>query len=215
MAQFVINFGLRGHMYLSYHGFDRLGKNQRRTFDETNQMIGDTWFNQTINHDALFDMLPITTGIDEFDTNCWGQGNPRFYDETFASVVMETYINQDHNVFFTEKTFKPLAYGHPFLLYSSAGALARLREFGFDTYENPFNTFNTEYDSNPDGQLRLEDIFRIVLALCQVPPVGIMELYHHSLNQTHHNYHHFWHTMPERYQKEMPLVIEQVRAHLV
>ena len=55
--------------------------------------------------------------------------------------------------FLTEKTFKPLMYGHPFILVTHPGALERLRRLGFETYPE---WFDEEYDDIGDSAERIK-----------------------------------------------------------
>ena len=55
--------------------------------------------------------------------------------------------------FLTEKTFKPLMYGHPFVLVTHPGALERLRRLGFETYPE---WFDEEYDDIGDSAERIK-----------------------------------------------------------
>ena len=55
------------------------------------------------------------------------------YNRTFCSVVPET-LDDSNVIFFSEKTWKTIAVGHPFMLLSSPGMLKALREMGYYTY---------------------------------------------------------------------------------
>lgn len=68
--------------------------------------------------------------------------NPVWYDSTYFSIVAESNIVGP--VFITEKTFKPIAFRHPFIVYSNNGTLAQLHELGFETFGH---LFNESYDS--------------------------------------------------------------------
>lgn len=76
--------------------------------------------------------------------------DPSWYDSTHFSVVAETQTN---SIFPTEKTFKPIAFYHPFMIAGSAGSLAHLRQQGFVTFDN---LFDESYDLEPDYCRRLK-----------------------------------------------------------
>ncbi len=63
-------------------------------------------------------------------TNAANQYNIDLYKNTYISVITETKFNEDV-IFPTEKIFKPLALGHPVILFASAGTLALLKDMGF------------------------------------------------------------------------------------
>lgn len=68
--------------------------------------------------------------------------NRQWYDTTWSSLVVETQAKGP--LFLTEKTFKPLAFHHPFQVIASAGTLNKLRNLGFETYSN---LFDESYDN--------------------------------------------------------------------
>jgi dihydrofolate reductase len=64
--------------------------------------------------------------------------------ETFISVVSETWIFEDM-MFFSEKTWKPIMLGHPFILIGNPGSLAELKSMGYKTFDT---WINEKYDEN-------------------------------------------------------------------
>jgi hypothetical protein len=73
--------------------------------------------------------------------------------QTAISVVLETVF--DSRIHLTEKTLRPLACGHPFILAAGPGSLALLRKYGFQTF-SPY--INETYDTVQDNDLRLNHI---------------------------------------------------------
>ena len=65
--------------------------------------------------------------------------NPDWYNSTAFSIVAETTVHKDEPLFITEKTFKPIAFQHPFIVFGQPGVLKYLRKLGFETFENMFN----------------------------------------------------------------------------
>lgn len=80
--------------------------------------------------------------------------NEKYYRETFFSLITETEID---DLFLTEKTYKPILFGHPFIIWGSCGVLEYLRSKGFKTYEG---IFNETYDTIKDNKQRLEAIIK-------------------------------------------------------
>ena len=78
--------------------------------------------------------------------------DPYWYDSTHFSVVAESLID---SMFLTEKTFKPIAFYHPFMIAGGAGSLAHLRQQGFVTFNN---LFDESYDLEPRYWARLRKI---------------------------------------------------------
>jgi hypothetical protein len=73
--------------------------------------------------------------------------------QTAISVVLETVF--DSRIHLTEKSLRPLACGHPFILAAGPGSLALLRKYGFRTF-SPF--IDETYDTVQDNDLRLDHI---------------------------------------------------------
>jgi hypothetical protein len=75
------------------------------------------------------------------------------HNQTAVSVVLETVF--DHRIHLTEKTLRPLACGHPFILAAGPGSLELLRKYGFRTF-SPY--IDESYDAVQDNDLRLNFI---------------------------------------------------------
>lgn len=75
----------------------------------------------------------------------WGFDHRGFieswYADTAFSMVIESRV--EDRLFVSEKIFKPLRHGHPFMVYGSPGILQYLRDQGFQT-------FATELDESYD-----------------------------------------------------------------
>jgi hypothetical protein len=171
-----------------------------------NQVIGNTWFNKNLDLETLYELIPIT--IDkEFTGNDWSAGTDFFYQTSFASFVNETYTGQNFNPFLTEKTMKPLAYGHPFLVFCSAGTLSILKDLGFETFDD---IFDERYDQIENTQLRFEHLLREVDRICNFENATLADITMQITPKLQHNYNHFWHTLPDLYDAEMKIVIAQV-----
>ena len=72
---------------------------------------------------------------------------------TAFSVVLETIF--DDRIHLTEKTLRPIACGHPFLLANGPGSLKQLQKYGFKTF-HPY--INEDYDLIDDHEQRLDCI---------------------------------------------------------
>jgi hypothetical protein len=80
--------------------------------------------------------------------------NPAWYDDCYCSVVAETNISSNR-VWPTEKTFKPMAFYHPFQILSAPGHLVYLRQLGFETFDH---LFDESYDTLDDYRSRCDVI---------------------------------------------------------
>ena len=80
------------------------------------------------------------------------------YENTCLSIVSETEFSQCPIGYewITEKTWRTIANRHPFVMASSPGTLAKLKSFGFRTFENYM--LDSEYDQITDDFARLQAI---------------------------------------------------------
>jgi len=101
---------------------------------------------------------PATTANDRYYV-------PRWYSETAFSLVAETMIDTHNSgLFISEKSFKPLAHGHAFVLWGTAGTLAYLQSLGFETFGHRVDE-TYDHTANADQKLKmiltmLEDLHR-------------------------------------------------------
>lgn len=83
--------------------------------------------------------------------------NPDWYDSTYFSLVVETTEQLPVNgiPFVTEKSFKPMAFRHPFQIQGAPGTLQYMQAQGFVTYNN---MFDESYDllSGADRLLKIQ-----------------------------------------------------------
>jgi hypothetical protein len=81
-----------------------------------------------------------------------------YYDfiSTQVSVVLETQFDGS-KIHLTEKTLRPIACGHPFMLAAGPGSLEYVRSYGFKTFA-PW--IDESYDFETDSLKRLEKIIQ-------------------------------------------------------
>lgn len=89
--------------------------------------------------------------------------------QTDFSVVLETVTDRMH---LTEKICRPLACGHPFLLFGGAGSLKLLRSYGFQTFD-PW--IREDYDLESDQDLRSTMISEEMSRLALLPVTKKLE----------------------------------------
>lgn len=120
--------------------------------------------------------------------------NPEWYNSTCFSIVAESTVSAG-KIFITEKTFKPMAFQHPFVVWAQAGVLKRLQDLGFETFEN---LFDQAYDSEPNHRRRLALLIDAVNDFKQI------EYSKETVQKLQHNHNHFFsNTVALRVQKEI------------
>lgn len=99
------------------------------------------------------------------------------YENTLFSVVNETNFFTDKNNaatrsvsvegsrFLSEKTFKPIANRHPFIIVSVPGMLESLKELGYQTF-HPY--IDETYDTIQDDYQRMKAIVKEIDRLCHL-----------------------------------------------
>jgi hypothetical protein len=105
------------------------------------------------------------------------------YDSTACSIVLETHFDADgsRGSFLTEKTFKCLKHGHPFVLFAPPGSLASLRAMGYRTFDH---AIDTSYDTVTDNTYRYLAAMRTVQQLARQDPNA---LYNSCVQDLTHN----------------------------
>jgi hypothetical protein len=105
------------------------------------------------------------------------------YDRTAVSIVLETHFDADGSggAFLTEKTFKCLKHGHPFVLFAPAGSLQALRNMGYRTFDH---CVDTSYDSIADNTDRYLAAKHTVRKLAAADP---NTLYNSCVEDLQHN----------------------------
>lgn len=107
--------------------------------------------------------------------------NPSWYDQTYFSLVVESAV--EHQNFITEKTFKPLAFQHPFMVIGQQHTLRQLQQLGFVTYDN---LFDESYDQAETFAERLNKIENNIVNTTIKPYDNI------TVEKIQHNYNHFF-----------------------
>lgn len=134
----------------------------------------DRYFNPDWYNDTCFTLAPETfcDGVNEYPMdNLWH--NNGYYSGPYPFV--------------TEKTMKPIAFKHPFMIYGQSNILAYLHNLGFETYENLFDeSYDTVDNSNlyrPDSKLKI--IINNVQSFDRRPYDSL------TLEKIQHNYAHY------------------------
>jgi hypothetical protein len=87
----------------------------------------------------------------------------------------------------TEKTFKPIALGMPFVIVGTQGSLKYLRSYGFKTFGH---LWDESYDDEPDDHRRIQKIAQVLKHLESTDRQSVFESAHDIIE---HNWNHFYH----------------------
>jgi hypothetical protein len=72
------------------------------------------------------------------------------YTDSYCNIILETHFDADGSggAFLTEKTFKAIKHGQPFVVIGCAGSLSALRELGYRTFDHVIdNSYDTIQDN--------------------------------------------------------------------
>ena len=105
------------------------------------------------------------------------------YNSTHIEVVLETLFD-DSRWQLTEKIFRPIACGQPFLLASTSGSLKYLRSYGFKTFA-PW--INENYDDVIDAKDRLSAIVVEMKRIAALNPMDKQNLLGHCVSIAKYN----------------------------
>jgi len=119
-----------------------LGKISMGKFLTSQTKINDEWAEKLSNQTPILIDKPL-------DIN-WAVGvDYNNYETTFVSIVTET-LTQPKTLFLSEKTWKPISVGHPFMIIGSKGTLKYLKSLGYKTFDKwwdeSYDLIDDEYD---------------------------------------------------------------------
>lgn len=89
---------------------------------------------------------------------------PGHFRDSYCSIILETHFDADgsQGSFLTEKTFKCLKHGHPFILVGPPGSLETLRDLGYKTFDDHIDQ---SYDKIKNNTNRWRQIMRSIKEL--------------------------------------------------
>jgi hypothetical protein len=107
--------------------------------------------------------------------------------ESLLYLVTETVASgRRHHL--TEKSFKPIALGMPFVIVGTRGSLEYLRSYGFRTFGD---IWDESYDSAEDD-VRVERIASLLRSLDELPTEAKQDLFDAAQEVVEHNWNHFY-----------------------
>ena len=96
-----------------------------------------------------FSKYPMEVGIDDVKP---------FYDNSYINIVMETYFF-NNIIHITEKTYKPIAFMQPFILFAAPNGLQHVKDMGFKTFGE---FWDETYDLELDDKRRFNKIMLVI-----------------------------------------------------
>jgi hypothetical protein len=118
--------------------------------DQTNELINYVCENPDFQPNNIDQLIKISDNTQPSSSSA--DYCSKDFVTTDISVVLET-VAADTKIHLTEKTLRPIACGHPFMLVAGPGALDYLKSYGFKTF-SPY--IDESYDQEPDIAKRLQ-----------------------------------------------------------
>lgn len=118
----------------------------------------------------------------------FGKNEIELFQNSFLHLVTETvYFNDKKHL--TEKIFKPIVCGRPFILVGAFQNLKYLKQYGFETF-SPW--WDESYDDEFDNELRIQKVIKTLKGICQSTDSDLKQMLHEMKPIIEHNYHHFY-----------------------
>jgi hypothetical protein len=118
--------------------------------------------------------------------SCWLSLFDQAQDSLLYLVTETVATGRRHHI--TEKTFKPIAMGMPFVIVGTCGSLEYLRSYGFRTFDG---IWDESYD-RADDSVRIERIASLLRSLDELPISAKQDLFAQAQEVVEHNWNHFY-----------------------
>lgn len=109
--------------------------------------------------------------------------NISLYQLSNVHIVMETHFDADQSggTFITEKTYKPIKFGQPFVIVGPPGTLSQLKKDGYRTFDS---VIDSSYDSIENNTIRWKAIKKL---LHQIKIHGSQQVFDQCIDDIKHN----------------------------
>lgn len=127
--------------------------------------------------------------LDETNQNDHRNINADLYQTAYCHLILETHFDADQSggTFLTEKTYKCLKFGQPFVIIGPPGSLRALRDRGYRVFDH---AIDNSYDDILDNTQRWQAIKQTIQNIKQQNMQRWFEL---CLDDVRWNQHHFMH----------------------
>ena len=128
--------------------------------------------------------------------NTWGDAviDGRAYADTYFSLVTETVFNYPYS-FRTEKIWKPIAVGHPWIAVANSGFYRDLKNMGFKTFGE---LIDESFDQIENSQDRIKRIAHVVEDLCRQDLAKFVQECYNVCKYNQQHYAELRHQIPQQ-----------------
>jgi hypothetical protein len=214
--------GLRQHRVLMLYHFARLGLLDNWISASAVCPIENASIGEIATHyqDQYPDIVDVVNKID-LPRLFPGEDAPRMsscwldqFDLCAQSLVYHVTetVYTGRRLQLTEKSFKPIALGMPFVLSATAGSLSYLRSYGFRTFGK---IWDESYDLETDDFVRSEKVAALLKQLDDLSEQNKQELFQSCWPVIEHNWNWFYQGGFESVLwPELTNMLDSIRAHL-
>jgi hypothetical protein len=201
---FMLARGLIDKGYVSFLGYSndaQMSEAHLRAMDGAMPYAADT----SAHIAALMARLPLTLDVEGQGYSArtykgvtemhWASPDPHFYLDSYFSVVVDTTMERGM-LFITPMSYKPIMNCHPFVYFGNAGALAELKQMGFQTFAP---LIDESYDAVEDPRERLRLALGELDRLGKLSPKRLHDMYCELWPRLEHNYRRFWYELPTEF----------------
>lgn len=164
MMDYLAQYNLLDDGLISWNKVDRHKQN--------NVVKTKKWITKLEIIDPFFRILNNNNFVHTYNNNFY----PKIIDKFFIELVTESEENTDL-IRYTEKTWKPILYGKPFITYSGEKYYNNLQKLGFYLYDEIIN-----YDFD---EISLSDYDLKPQKICEI----LLNLKNRDLNELHNSIH--------------------------
>jgi len=147
---------------------------------------------ESVEHEMINSFPDLYLDNDDLITNraILDNSTNYLYNETYFTVVTETFFftrerPEDYGHFLSEKTFKPVAMRHPFIIMSTPHFLDKFKEIGYKSF-GPW--IDESYDKEMDDSKRMMMIIREIERLSKLSETELEEFLVAMRDICEHNY---------------------------
>lgn len=135
---------------------------------------------------ACVDRIPVELDGSKKEIEWAGIETIRAYlEDAYIFLVNETLPESDGYLFLSEKTYKPIRLGMPFIVFGGKGTLAHLRRLGFKSFHPHIDE---RYDEEANHDKRLDLIMQEIDRLCRMDIKAIRQWHRNVSPITAYNF---------------------------
>jgi hypothetical protein len=128
------------------------------------------------------------------------------YERTFVSLLTESLADDD-TLFLSEKIWKPIMVGHPFIVYGNQHTLRHLKTMGYQTFNK---WIDESYDDEPERGRRSKKVVEQIKRFENHTVEQLTELRNEMRSVCEYNQSHYRKLYNEKYNEGINLDLEKI-----